>query len=164
MDLAQTAIEAIQAKFPDVLLGTGEHAGQKWAFIQEKSIVPVLTMLRDALSFEFLMDLTAVDYLNQGTPERFSLVYVLYSFKHNDYFRVKTWVSEVNPEADSATGVYKSAGWAEREVWDMYGITFRNHPDLRRILMPMDYQGHPLRKDYPLTGNGERQNFPRYVK
>jgi len=89
---------------------------------------------------------------------------VLYSFKHNDYFRVKTWVSEVTPEADSVTSVYRSAGWAEREVWDMYGITFRNHPDLRRILMPMDYQGHPLRKDYPLTGNGERQNFPRYVK
>jgi len=164
VDLAQRAIDAIQTRHLDAFLGTGEHAGQKWAFVKREHIIGVLTTLRDTLDFEILMDLTAVDYLNKGEPERFCVVYILYSLKNNEYFRVKCWVPEADPEIDTVGTVYKAAGWAEREVWDMYGLRFRGHPDLRRILTPFEYQGHPLRKDYPLIGNGERQNFPRYVK
>jgi NADH-quinone oxidoreductase subunit C len=158
------AIETIQSRFPEAFGGTGEHAGQKWVFVKRDRVVDALRTLRDEIPFEMLMDLTCVDYLNQGQPERFCVVYELYSLKHNEYFRVKSWVPEDDPEIDTASALWKSAPWAEREVWDMFGVSFRGHPDPRRILMPFDYPGHPLRKDYPLTGNGERQNFPRYVK
>lgn len=164
MDLQDRAIAAVQERFVSEFVGTGESAGQKWATVKRDRIVPILTMLRDDLGFDVLMDLTCVDWLNQGQPERFSIVYQLYSLRENQYFRLKTWVPESDPEIDTASGVWKSAPWAEREVWDMFGITFCGHPDLRRILLPFEYQGHPLRKDYPLIGQGERQNFPRYVK
>ena len=110
-----------------------------------------------------LTDLTAVDYLNQGMPERFCVVYNLYSFKENVRTRVKAFVPEGDASIDSVSALWKSAPWAEREVWDLFGISFKGHPDLKRLLLPESYQGHPLRKDYPLTGKGERMDFPRYV-
>jgi NADH-quinone oxidoreductase subunit C len=164
LDLQDRAIAAIQERHAMEFLGTGEHAGQKWAFVRQARIVEILTFLRDELGCDMLTDLTAVDCLNQGQPERFSIVYQLYSTKGNQYFRLKTWVSESDPEIDTASDVWKAAPWAEREVWDMFGIRFRGHRDLRRILLPFEYPGHPLRKDYPLIGHGERQDFPRYVK
>ncbi len=91
------------------------------------------------------------------------MVYNLCSIGTGARARVKAFVPEGDPEIDSASALWKAAPWAEREVYDLYGIRFRNHPDLKRILMPDDYEGHPLRKDYPLQGRGERQNFPRYA-
>jgi NADH-quinone oxidoreductase subunit C len=108
------------------------------------------------------MDVTAVDWLNQGMPERFAVVYILFSFRHGHYFRVKTWVPEEDPVCDSAAGLWKSAPWAEREVYDLYGIEFDDHPGLKRLVLPEYYTGHPLRKDYPLTGAGERDHFQKY--
>ena len=82
----------------------------------------------------------------------------------NDPVAVKAWVPEEDPVIDSASGLWKSAPWAEREVFDMYGIEFEGHPDLKRLMLPDYYTGHPLRKDYPLTGAGERDNFPKYKR
>lgn len=163
-DNQQKSIELIQTRYPDDFVGQGEHAGQKWAVVKRERIVDVLRTLRDEHAYEMLMDLTAVDYLNQGQPERFCMVYELYSLSRNNYFRVKCWVPEEDPVVDTIGALWKAAPWAEREVYDMFGVTFRGHPDMKRILMPFDYSGHPLRKDYPLQGMGERMNFPRYTK
>jgi len=164
VSLEDDAIEALKARFPEAFQGTGEHAGAKWAYVKREFVVPALTMLKNELACEMLMDLTAVDYLGKETPERFCIVYQLFSLSKNQYFRLKAWVPENDPQIDSIWSLWKAAPWAEREVWDLYGITFRGNPDLRRIMLPFDYNGHPLRKDYPLIGRGERQNFPRYVK
>ena len=164
MELQDKAIQAIEAQFPGEIRSVGEHAGQKWAFVKSEKIVAILTMLRDDLAFNMLTDLTAVDYLNCGKPERFCIVYILYSVSENAHFRLKAWVSESTPEIETASSIWKAAPWAEREVWDMFGIRFRGHADLRRILLPDGYEGHPLRKDYPLTGHGERHDFARYEK
>lgn len=100
------------------------------------------------LCFDMLSDLTAVDYL--GRVPRFEVIYQLYSVTHNHRLRVKVPVTEEDPVVPSATAVWKAANWAEREVWDMFGIRFTGHPDLRRILMYPEFVGHPLRKDYPV--------------
>lgn len=156
-------IETLKAKFADQVLGVGTHAGQAWVDVKRDRIVDVLKTLRDECGYDMLTDLTAVDYLNQGMPERFAVVYNLYSVKDNVRTRVKAWVPESDPTIDSASALWKSAPWAEREVWDLMGLKFKGHPDLKRIQLPENYEGHPLRKDYPLTGRGERMNFPRYV-
>jgi NADH-quinone oxidoreductase subunit C len=157
------AIETVQAKFSDQMLDVHEHAGQRYAHVKRERILEILGALRDECGFDCLIDLTAVDYLNQGMPERFCVVYNLYSFKDNVRTRIKAFVPENDPAIDSAAGLWKSAPWAEREVYDLFGITFKGHPDLKRLMLPENYEGHPLRKDYPLTGRGERTNFPRYV-
>jgi NADH-quinone oxidoreductase subunit C len=163
-DLQQRAEELVRARLPDVVVGAGSHAGQRWVEVRRGRIVDVLRTLRDELGFDMLMDLTAVDWLNQGMPERFTVVYQLYSLASNEYFRIKAWLPEDDPEIDTASSLWKSAPWAEREVYDMYGIRFKGHADLKRILLPEAYTGFPLRKDYPLTGNGERYDFPKYTR
>lgn len=161
MDLEQRAIDTIQARFPSEVIGVGEHAGQRWIDVRRDRIVDLLRLARTELGFDLLTDLTAVDWLNKGMPERFSIVYELYSMTENGHFRIKAWVPEGDEVIDTASGVWKAANWAEREVYDMFGITFTGHPDLRRILLPFTYPGHPLRKEYPLTGHGERFQFPK---
>jgi len=156
-------IETLKGKFGDQLLGVGTHAGQAWVDVTRDRIVDILKSLRDDYGYDMLTDITAVDYLNQGMPERFAVVYNLYSVKENIRTRVKAWVPESDPTLDRASALWRAAPWAEREVWDLMGIKFKGHPDLKRIQLPENYEGHPLRKDYPLTGRGERMNFPRYV-
>ncbi|MBI2932307.1 MAG: NADH-quinone oxidoreductase subunit C [Planctomycetes bacterium] len=165
MDVATAAVEKITALFTDTVIGTQESCGQKFVEVQRDRIVDLLTFLKNdaELSFECLMDLTAIDGLNQGAPERFCVVYHLYSFRNNGFLRIKAYVPEGDPWIDSVSGVWKSAAWAEREVYDLFGIQFPGHPDLKRLLLPEYLTGHPLRKDYPLRGLGERDNFPRYV-
>ncbi len=164
MDLQQRAHAFVATRFPDQVLGDGAHAGQRWIEVRRDRIVDILLALRDEIPFEMLMDLTAVDWLDQGKPERFSVVYQLYSLTHNDYFRVKAWLPEADPSIATASGIWHSANWGEREVYDMYGFTFVGHPDLKRILLPESYPGFPLRKDYPLTGHGERYDFPKHTR
>jgi NADH-quinone oxidoreductase subunit C len=156
-------IPKIQERFADQVVGTGEHSGQKWIEVKRDRVVDVLRLVRDECGFDVLTDLAGVDYYNQGAPERFAIVYNLYSLKDNVRARVKAWVPEADPAIDTVSPLWKAAPWAEREVYDLFGIVFRNHPDLKRILLPADYVGHPLRKDYPLTGRGERMAFPRYA-
>lgn len=118
------------------------------------SLLALLTWLRDdpAAAFDFCSDMTAVDWPPRA--ERFDLVYALYSIRHRWRVRVKARVAD-GQAAPSATGVWPAVNWFEREVFDMYGIAFNGHPDLRRILMPDEWQGHPQRKDYPIEGPGE---------
>lgn len=119
--------------------------------IQRKGIVPFLIVLRDDKQFQFkqLVDICGADY--PGRPERFEVIYHLLSLSFNSRIRVKIATDENTP-VDSVTSVFSSAGWFERETWDMYGIYFNNNPDLRRILTDYGFDGHPLRKDFPVTG------------
>jgi NADH-quinone oxidoreductase subunit C len=134
---------------PDALLETHARLGEPTALVEAERVVEVLTLLRDDedLGFDVLTDLTAVDYL--GRSPRFEVVYHLYSMAANRRLRVKAGVPEEPCEIDSAGEIWPAAGWMEREVWDLYGIHFRGHPDLRRILLYDGFEGHPLRKDYP---------------
>jgi NADH-quinone oxidoreductase subunit C len=118
-------------------------------------VLAVATHLRDApdAAFDYLSDLTATDWPPRAAG-RFDVVYMLYSTRHRHRVRMKTIVGDGQPLA-SVTGVWPAANWLEREVFDMFGVRFTGHPDLRRILMPEDWQGYPERKDYPLEGPGE---------
>ncbi|XP_019406843.1 PREDICTED: NADH dehydrogenase [ubiquinone] iron-sulfur protein 3, mitochondrial [Crocodylus porosus] len=119
--------------------------------IHPDGIIPVLTFLRDHTNAQFksLADLTAVDVPTR--QNRFEIVYNLLSLHFNSRIRVKTYTDELTP-LDSAVPVYQAANWYEREVWDMFGVFFANHPDLRRILTDYGFEGHPFRKDFPLSG------------
>ncbi len=128
---------------------THARLGDATALVEAAKIVDVMRFLRDDpdTAFDMLTDLTAVDYL--GEALRFEVVYHLYSVSKNHRLRVKARIAESACEIDSLCALWPSANWMEREVWDLYGIRFRGHPDLRRILLYEEFQGHPLRKDYP---------------
>jgi NADH-quinone oxidoreductase subunit C len=111
--------------------------------------------------FDMLVEVTAVDYLEyEGATDRFGLVYVVLNTTSGERLIVKTYLNPPELDVPSAYPLWKSADWLEREVFDMFGIVFKGHPDLRRILMPEEFTAFPLRKDYPLKGRGERHNFP----
>lgn len=112
------------------------------------AIIRVLNRLKNDLQFDFLVDLTAVDYAVRSP--RFDLIYILYSFEANQRIRVKTRI-ETTEHALSITGVFRAANWMEREVYDLFGITFDGHPNLKRILLPEEWTGFPLRKDYSIV-------------
>ncbi len=141
----------IASALPDEVTGTRVAYGELTVQITRPSVMKVLTFLRDDQNCHFkqLVDITGVDYPERD--ERFEVVYHLLSPKQNQRVRVKLPAGEETP-VDSVTGVYSAAGWFEREVWDLYGVFFANHPDLRRILTDYGFEGHPLRKDFPLTG------------
>ncbi len=141
----------VSANLPNDVQASAVAYGQLAVWIRRESVVPVMSFLRDDQNCKFqqLIDITAVDYL--AREERFEVVYQLLSLTHNQRLRVKLAAGEETP-VDSIASVYSAAGWYEREVWDMYGVFFANHPDLRRILTDYGFEGHPLRKDFPLTG------------
>ncbi|MBI3698193.1 MAG: NADH-quinone oxidoreductase subunit C [Acidobacteria bacterium] len=127
-----------------------EHRRQWSLWVPAERIVEACRLLKQDQGYRRLSFVTAVDWY--PVEPRFEVVYSIHSLERNDWLRVKCRVSGENPEIDSVTGVWGAAGWYEREVFDLFGIRFRHHPDLRRIMMPQDWQGHPLRKDYPLSG------------
>jgi NADH-quinone oxidoreductase subunit C len=147
-----SVLDRLLERFGEIVEETHSYRGDDTAIVNRDALLDVLRFLRDepGLSFEFLMDVTAVDYL--GKDPRFEVVYHLYSFSGNMRVRIKVGVPEGDPFVESATSIWKGANWFEREVWDMYGIRFKDHPDLRRILMYEEFEGHPLRKDYPIDG------------
>ena len=148
-DHGSEALRRLIAALPDAVRETHARLGDATALVDPARIVEVLRFLRDTagLDFDMLIDLTAVDYL--GEKPRFELVYHLLSLKHNRRVRIKARVEEASPEIDTSVPLWAAANWMEREVWDMYGIRFRGHPDPRRILLYEEFEGHPLRKDYP---------------
>ena len=184
MDIEVT--RTVQETFPQHIIGTHRYRGQETMLIKREGLLDVARFLkgRAAMAFDFLMDLTCVDYLKFGktlhsaptlaTPSplpyymnsapaserwerlvlndacRFDLVYHFYSTAHRHRLRIKVPLALADPVVDSLTSLWDSANWFEREVWDMFGITFTGHPNLRRILMYEEFQGHPLRKDYPV--------------
>ena len=124
-------------------------------------LVPLLETLKNSHGFSMLIDITSVDYLEyEGATDRFGVVYCLLNKTTGERLIVKTFVNDPDPKLPTVTTLWKGADWMEREVYDMFGITFTGHPDLRRILMPDEFSAHPLRKDYPIKGRGERHNFP----
>ncbi len=148
-DCGSAILRRLLDVLPDAVLDTHMQHGDATARVEAAQILDVLRLLRDdgELDFEMLSDLTAVDYL--GEEPRFEVVYHLYSVAKNHRVRIKARVCESAPEIDSAVEVWPSANWMEREVWDLYGIRFRGHPDPRRLLLYEEFEGHPLRKDYP---------------
>jgi NADH-quinone oxidoreductase subunit C len=143
--------EHISAALPEEVLGFDVAYDELMVRIAQGAVVKVLTFLRDDQNCQFkvLLDVTAVDFPQRG--ERFEVVYNLLSLKHNQRIRVKLAAGEETP-VPSVAEVFNSANWLEREAWDMYGIYFSGHPDLRRLLTDYGFEGHPLRKDFPLTG------------
>ena len=141
----------IQARFGNLLSGPTEFRGEVTLnLLDEEKIEPVCAFAKKELGFDYLVDISSVD--NYGADPRFTVVYELYGYGHRSHLRLKTDVSEEKCELPSVTSVWKTADWHEREIYDMMGIRFRGHPDLRRILMWEGYPYFPLRKDFPLAG------------
>lgn len=152
-DLWKEQIEKLRAKFgeaiEEVRIPQEYPCEVPIVYVRKEQIVPVLAFAKSELQYEFLADITCID---EETDPRFEVVYNLYGQNtHRARIRFKARVRE-NEEIPTAVSVWAGANWAEREVWDMFGVKFTGHPDLRRILMDSRWQGHPLRKDYPLRG------------
>ena len=150
--MSTSYIDMIKSKYPRIIIDSHNFRGEQTITVKKESVLELLKFLRDdpELDFKFLMDLTAVDYLNRKDI-RFEVVYHFYSLKHNGRLRIKIPVSEDDCTVDSVSSLWKTANWYEREVWDLYGIKFDDHPDMRRILLYEEFKGHPLRKDYPIN-------------
>jgi len=150
MTHAEKTVAALKEKFGDVIEQVIHFRGETSVGVRPEGVIEVLRFLKESpdLRYTFLANLTAFD----DWPEepRFNVIYQLREMSLPADFRVQVRVHGDAPELPTATGVYLNANWHEREVYDMFGLTFTGHPDLRRILMPSDWQGHPLRKDYPL--------------
>jgi NADH-quinone oxidoreductase subunit C len=150
---ATSTVEKVRQKFPQAIVETVEYRDEQTIVLKPEELVTVCNYLQKDLQYNFLSSVTAVDW-----PERiprFDVVYHLLSIPHQCVLRLKVRVGqrrEEHPAVPTVVGVWPSANWYEREVYDLFGITFAGHPDLRRILMPMDWTTYPLRKDYPLTG------------
>jgi NADH-quinone oxidoreductase subunit C len=151
-DMAENnrAVQKLKEKFANSLIDVKEFREEITVTVKREDIAAVCSFLKTELSYNMLTDITAVDYL--GSDQRFMMVYNLYSIPNKDRLRIKAPVEESACSIDSLSGLWNSANWLEREVYDLFGINFINHPDLRRILMTDDWVGHPLRKDYPLQG------------
>lgn len=150
---AASSVEMVRAKFPQAVLETNDFRGEQTIVLQPESLVAACTYLMKSLRYNFLSSVTAVDWLERAP--RFDVVYHLLSLPHQSQLRLKVRVGnngEEHPPVPTVTGVWPAANWYEREVYDLFGLSFTGHPDLRRILMPMDWTTYPLRKDYPLSG------------
>lgn len=143
--------EYIAAQLPEAVRRHEVRLGELMVWTTRDQVVRLVKFLRDDSNclFKLLVDICGVDYPDE--EERFEIVYNLLSIKHNQRIRVKLTTDEDQP-VPSVTGVFSCAGWLEREVWDLYGVFFSGHPDLRRILTDYGFEGHPMRKDFPLTG------------
>jgi len=148
-DFGSPVLQRLIEQLPEAVRETHAQHGDATAIVDAGQLIPVLTLLRDdsALEFAMLTDVTAVDYLPR--VPRFEVVYHLFSPALSQRVRIKVRVPEDDPHVPSAVALYASANWMEREVYDLYGIVFDEHPDLRRILLYDQFEGHPLRKDYP---------------
>jgi NADH-quinone oxidoreductase subunit C len=151
-------LQALQAKFGE--LATSEFRGQTRVRVPQEKQWDVLTFLKNERGFNFLADVTCLDMLNlREATDRFLLMYQLAAYEANERITIQVPLNEPNLTVQSVYALWNAADWLEREVWDMFGIRFEGHPDLRRILLPEEFAAHPLRKDYPLQGRGERHNF-----
>jgi NADH-quinone oxidoreductase subunit C len=143
----------IKERFGDRIVATSTYLGQNFIVVKPDSAVPAIEYLKLEADFDYLVDITAVDWPKRA--ERFDLVYIVYSFARNERVRIKTHIAE-GYKPETAVGVHLTANWLEREVFDMFGIEFAGHPDMRRILLPEEWQGYPLRKDYGILQQDNR--------
>jgi NADH-quinone oxidoreductase subunit C len=152
MDRARKAIERIRERLGETaILETAEYRGEVTVVVAKEALVDVAEFLKEdaEFRFDFLSDVCGVDW--KGRAERFEVVYHLYSIEHNTRLRLKVRLSESELSLPSVTGIWATANWHERETFDMFGIEFTGHPDLRRILNPDDFEGFPFRKDFPIN-------------
>ena len=146
---AQQMFEALKQKFGDAVTGSKEQCGEHTIGVKLESVKQLLKYCHDELNFDYLVDISSLDHFH--AEPRFEMVYELYGYGHHQHLRVKSLVSE-DVSVPTVTDIWPTANWHEREVYDMMGITFDGHPDMRRILMWEGYPFHPLRKDFPLAG------------
>jgi NADH (or F420H2) dehydrogenase, subunit C len=139
--------ELLKSHFGDSITEFSSYLGQNFLVVRPEAVNAVLEFLKLEADFDYLVDITAVDYPKRA--ERFDLIYILYSYSRNERIRVKTMIPD-GYRPKSATSVHLGADWLEREVFDMFGIEFDGHPHMKRILLPDEWQGHPLRKDYSI--------------
>ncbi len=150
---ATSTVETVQDKFPQAVVETVEYRGEQTLVLKPEHLLAVCMFLRDSLQYSLLETVTAVDW--PARVPRFDVVYHLLSIPNQCFVRLKIRVGalgEEHPEVPSVTAIWPGANWYEREVYDLFGLSFLGHPDLRRIMMPSNWTTYPLRKDYPLTG------------
>lgn len=146
----QKTVDDLSENFSDKILNVYQSSGDTFIVIDADSVLEICKHLKENLHYVYLSDVFGID--RYTSEERFEVVYNLLSFKHQQRLFVKVRCEEENPEVDTVSGIWKAANWFEREVYDMFGIFFRNHPDLRRIYLPEDFEYFPLRKEFPLLG------------
>ena len=144
------AVEKIETRFKDNILLKNSFRDELSLTVTKDSLIEIMTFCKNDLGFDYLVDLSAVD--NLGTNPRYEVVYELYSYSDSCHLRIKVGVDESEREVSSVVGLWPTANWHEREAFDMIGVTFSGHPDMRRILMWEGYPYYPLRKDFPLAG------------
>jgi NADH-quinone oxidoreductase subunit C len=143
----------VKERFGDRVTEASTYLGQNFFVTKAEAAIPLLEYLKLEADFDYLVDITAVDWPKRA--ERFDLVYILYSFARNERVRIKTYIAD-GYKPETAVGVHLTANWLEREVFDMFGIQFAGHPDMRRILLPEEWVGYPLRKDYSILTQDDR--------
>lgn len=157
--------ENLKANFESVNFSFSSFRDNDRVEVSPSDVLPVLKYLKNVLHFDMLVDLSAVDYLHyENKPHRYGVWYSLLNTEKNIRIIVKTHLDDPDPSIGSVFELWKGCDWMEREVYDMYGIEFDGHPDLRRILLPDEFTAFPLRKDYPLRGMGERHNFQPLIR
>ena len=156
-------ISLIKEELLDIILDHTKYAEENILHIKGKSVLDVLSALQNN-GFNFLADITAIDNLSIGGFERYCVVYHLLCHETAERVTVKAYVPDDKASLPSVESLWKTADWQEREIYDLFGIVFKDHPNLIRIMNPDDYNGYPLRKDYPRLGNRERDNFPKVTR
>lgn len=161
MELQELIIQKLQKNFPDSFISSNVYMGDLSVKVDKKDIVKICTFLKEDSELLFVLceDVTAIDWSKR--KDRFTVVYHIFSLKHNFRLRIKADVDESDCTIDTISSVWKTANWEEREVYDMFGISFNNHPDLRRMYMPEDFEHYPLRKDFPLMGIPGSLSLPK---
>ncbi len=149
--MSKLVLEKILRKFPDDIISSHSDFGNETVVVKKDILLKVIDFIKNTrqIDIDVLVDITCVDY--PENEDRFMMVYHFYSTKYKYRIRIKTPVNEEHPFVDTLTQIWESANWLEREVYDMFGIKFKNHPNLKRILLYDSFEGHPLRKDYPIT-------------
>jgi len=140
-------VASLKQQYGSGIVEALRYLGQKYVTVDSSILPEILLRMRDAEGFDYCVDITAVHYPKR--EQQFDVVYVLYSFPHNERIRVKARIHD-GEHVQSAVAIWQTADWLEREAFDMFGIVFEGHPGLKRILLPEDWKGHPLRKDYDI--------------
>ncbi len=149
---SRAAAEMVKARFPAAVAAVDEFRGETTVTIEKGALREVMRFLKDdeATRYDLIVDVAGADFA--GASPRFMIAYLLHSMRYNNRLRIKVGVAE-GAGLDTVSDIWRGAEWLEREVYDMFGIRFANHPDLRRILLTQDFEGHPLRKEFPLEGH-----------
>ncbi len=154
-------VDVLKARLGEGVINTSEFRDNNRLHVAAEQLFDVMKVLKEQCGFDMLADIAGVDYLNYpNAKDRYGVIYGLTNTNTGERVFVKVMLNDPEPTVASVYSLWKGADWMEREVYDMFGVRFEGHPDLRRILMPQEFAAYPLRKDYPLRGRGERHNFP----